>query len=105
MNSERENRHDWILWAIDFQEMYSTRMLFGTQAFPNTRYNVLFKKLLLRYKIGFSPLCFNASFDHHRFSFSKCDIIKDSFAYNVVGIALLIYEKLTNLDQLTPRTS
>ena len=88
---------------MNFQEMYSKSMLFGTQAFQNTRYNVLFKKLLLRYKIGFSPLCFNAAFDHHRFFFSKCDIIKDSVAYNVVGIALFSYEKLTNLDQLTPR--
>ena len=91
---------------MNFQEMYSTSMFFGTQTFPNTRYSVLFKKLLLRYKIGFSPLCFNASFDHHRFFFSKCDIIKDSVAYNVVGIALLSYEKLPNLenpaDQLTP---
>ena len=85
--------------------MYSTSMLFGTQAFPNTRYNVLFKKLLLRYKTGFSPLCFNASFDHHRFFFRKCDIIKDSVAYNVVGIVLFSYEQLTNFDQLTPRTN
>ena len=82
-------------------------MLFGTQAFPKTKYNVLFKKLLLRYKIVFSPLCFTAPFDHHRFFFSKCDIhvIKDSVAYNVVGIALFVYEKLTNLDQLAPRTN
>ena len=84
---------------MNFQEMYSTSMLFGTQAFQNTKYNVLFKKLLLRYKICFSPLCFNASFDHHRFFFSKCDIIKDSVVYNVVGIALFIYEKLTNLPR------
>ena len=83
---------------MNFQEMYSTSMLFGTQAFPQTKYNVLFKKLLLRYKIGFSPLCFNASFDHHRFFFSKCDIIKDSVAYNVVGTALFSYEKLTWTD-------
>ena len=92
---------------MNFQEMYSTNMLFGTQAFPKTKYNVLFKKLLLRYKIVFSPLCFNASFDHHRFFFSKYDkhVIKDPVAYNVVGIALFGYEKLTNLDQLTPRTN
>ena len=77
-------------------------MLFGTQAFPKTKYNVLFKKLLLRYKIGVSPLCFNESFDHNRFFFSKCDIIKYSVAYNAVGIALFSYEKLTNLDQLAP---
>ena len=89
---------------MNFQEMYSKSMLFGTQAFPDTRYKVLFTKLLLRYKIGFS-LCFNASFDYLRFFFSKCDIIKDSVAYNVVGIALFSYEKLTNLDQLTPRTN
>ena len=82
----------------------STSMLFGTQAFRNTRYNVLFTKLLLRYKIG-SSLYFNASFDHIVFFFSKCDIIKDSVAYNVVGIALFSYEKLTNLDQLTPWTN
>ena len=81
--------------------MYSTSMLFGTQAFPNARYNVLFKKLLLMYKIGFCPLCFNASFDHIVFS----SVIKDSVAYNVFGIALFSYEKLTNLDQLTPRTN
>ena len=85
--------------------MYSTSMLFGTQAFPKTKYNVLFKKLILRYKIGFSPLCFNASFDHHRFFFSKCDIIKESVAYNVVGIALFSYKKLTNLDQIAPGTN
>ena len=75
---------------------------------------MLFKKLLLRYKIGFSPLCFNGSFaplcfngsfDHHRFFFPKCDIIKDSVACYVVGIALFSYEKLTNLDQLAPRTN
>ena len=66
---------------------------------------MLFKKLHLRYKIGFSPLCFNASFDHHRFFFSKCNTIKDSAAYNAVGIALFSYEKLTNLDQLAPRTN
>ena len=89
---------------MNFQEMYSTSMLFGTQAFPDARYNVLFKKLLLRYKIGFS-LCFNASFDHYRFFFSKSDIIKDSVAYNVDDIALFSYEKLTNLDQLAPRTN
>ena len=82
---------------MNFQEMVSKSMLFGTQAFQDTRYNVLFKKLLLRYKIGVSPLCFNAAFDHHRFFFSKCDIIQDSVAYNVVGIALFSYEKLTNL--------
>ena len=90
---------------MNFQEIYSTSMLFGTQAFPKTKYKVLFKKLLLRYKIGFSPLCFDASFDHHRFFFGKCDIIKDSVAYNVVGIVLFSYEKLTNLDQLAPRTN
>ena len=90
---------------MNFQEMYSTSMLFGTQAFPKTKYNVLFKKLLLGYKIGFSPLCFDASFCHHRLFFSKCDIIKDAVAYNVVGIALFSYEKLTNLDQLAPRTN
>ena len=66
---------------------------------------MLLKKLLLRYKIVSSSLCFNVSFDHHRFFFSKCDIIKDSDAYNVVGIALFSYEKLTNLDQLVPRTN
>ena len=88
---------------MNFQEMYSTSMLFGTLAFPDTGYNVLFKKLLLRYKIGFTPLCFNAPFDHHRFFFNKCDIIKDSVAYNVVGKALFSYEKLTNLDQLSPQ--
>ena len=88
---------------MNFQEMYSTSMLFGTQKFPKTKYNVLFKK----YKIGFSPLCFDASFDYHRLFFSKCDIhvIKDSVAYNVVGIPLFSYEKLTNLDQLAPRTN
>ena len=90
---------------MNFQEMYSTSMLFGIQAFPNARYNVLFKKLPLRYKIRFSPLCFNESFDHIVFFFCKCDIIKDSVAYNVVGIALFSYEKLTNLDQLTPWTN
>ena len=90
---------------MNFQEMYSTSLLFGNQAFPKTKYNVLFKKLLLRYKIGFSPLCFDASFYHHRFFFSKCDIIKDSVACNVVGIALFSYEKLTNLDELAPRTN
>ena len=96
---------------MNFQEMYSTSMLFGTQAFPKTKFDVLFKKLLLRYKIVFSPLYFNASFDHHRLFFSKCDIglhvIKDSVAYkcNVVGIALFGYEKLTNLDQLALRTN
>ena len=91
---------------MNFQEMYSTSMLFGAQAFPRTKYNVLFKKLLLRYKIVFL-LCFNASLDYHRFFFSKCDIhvIKDSVAYNLVGIALFGYEKLTNLDQLAPRTN
>ena len=89
---------------MNFQEIYSISMLFGTQAFPKTKYNVLFKMLLLRNKIGFSPLCFDASFYHHRLFFSKCDIIKDSVAYNVVGIALFSYEKLTNLDQLAPRT-
>ena len=58
-------------------------------------------------KSFFSSLCFNASFDHHRFFFNKCDIhvIKDSVAYNVVGIALFGYEKLTNLDQLALRTN
>ena len=90
---------------MNVQEMYSTSMLFGTQAISYSKYNVLFKKLLLRYKIEFSLLCFNASFDRHRFFFSKCDIIKDSFAYNIVGIALFSYEKLTKLDQLTPRTN
>ena len=81
---------------MNFQEMYSTSMLFGTQVFQKTKYNVLFIKLLLRYKIVFA-LCFNASFDHHRFFFSKCDIhvIKDPVAYNVVGLALFGYEKLT----------
>ena len=70
-------------------------MLFGTQAFPKTKYNVLFKKLLLGIKSFFSLLCFKGLFDHHRFFFSKCDIhvIKDSVAYNVVGIALFSYEK------------
>ena len=87
---------------MNFWEMYSTSMLFDTQAFPNTRYNVLFKKLLLRYKIGVSPLCFNASFDHIVF---PCDIIKIMSHNNVVGIALFSYEKLTNCDQLTPRTN
>ena len=85
---------------MNFQEMHSTSMLFGTQAFPNTKYNVLFKMLLLRYKIGFSLLCFNASFDHHCFFISKCDIIKYSVAYKVVGIALFSYENLTNLANL-----
>ena len=77
---------------MNFQDMYSTSMLFGTQAFPKTKYSVLFKKLLLRYR----TLCFNASFDHHGIFFSKCDIhvIKDSVVYNAVGIALFGYEKL-----------
>ena len=85
---------------MNFQEMYSTSMLFGTQAFPNARYNVLFKKLLLRYKIRFSPLCFNESFDH--IVFSSVSVLSHIMlsVYNVVG-----YEKLTNLDQLTPWTN
>ena len=90
---------------MNFQEMYSTSMLFGTQAFPNTRYNVLFKKLLLRCKIGvFSSMVLRV-IRSNLFFFSKCDINKDSVAYNVVGIVLFSYEKLTNLDQLAPRTN
>ena len=81
---------------MNFHEMY-TSFLFGTQAFPN-----VVQKATLRYKIGVSPLCFNASFDYHRFFFCKCDIIKDSVPYNVVCIALFSYE---NLDQLAPRTN
>ena len=73
-------------------------MLFGTQEFKKTLNITKLKLLLTRYKTEFSPLCFNASFDHHRFFFSKCDIIKDSVEYNDVGIALFRYEKLTNLQ-------
>ena len=41
---------------MHFQEMYNTLVLFGTQESPKTKYSV-FKKFLLWYKIGFSPLC------------------------------------------------
>ena len=62
---------------MNVQEMYDTSVLFRTQEFPKT--NITCSK---SYFYGIkSPLCFNALSDHHRFFFfSKCDIIKDSFA-------------------------
>ena len=88
---------------MNSQEIYNKSVLFGTQEFPKTKYNV-FKKLLLWYKIGFSPVCFNALSDHHLFFFSKCDIIKDYVACHVVVISLFSLEKFA-LDELAPRTN
>ena len=45
LNKEGENNHDWIPKAMNFQKMYNTNVLFGTQEFPKAKYNV-FKKLL-----------------------------------------------------------
>ena len=91
------------LWEKELRVSAQHKCAIGTQEFPNSKYNVL-KQLLLLYKIGVCPLCFNALSDHHRFSFSKCDIIKDSVACYVVVIALFSLEKIA-LNQLASRTN
>ena len=68
---------------MNFQEIYNTSVLFGTQIFPNTKYNV-FKSYLYGIQLCF----FNASSDHHCFFFSKCEIIKYSVACYIIVIAL-----------------
>ena len=84
---------------MNFQKMYNTRVLFGTQQFPKTKYNVhVFKSYFYMYgiKSGFLLYVLNALSDHHLFFFSNCDIIKDSVACYVVVIALFSIDQIKN---------
>ena len=82
---------------MNFQEMYNTSVLFGTQEFPKTKYNV-FKQLLLWYKIGASLLCFYRD----RVFFSKCGTVKESVACFVVVFREIRLGPTCPADQLTP---